>query len=164
LSEQPTLLLVNGPNLNRLGVREPGIYGHETLSDIVDRIRRLALDKGVRVIDMQSNSEGALIDFFQENAPAASGVILNPGAFAHYSYALRDCLADVAQSCPVLEVHISNVHRREAFRHESVLAAVVTGQIVGLGTRGYDLALDYLLLELSRAHSGTQTISKAENN
>ncbi|QSO53321.1 type II 3-dehydroquinate dehydratase [Alicyclobacillus curvatus] len=145
MNGQPTLLLVNGPNLNRLGHREPAIYGRETLSDVVNRIRQTAGQQGVSVLDMQSNSEGALIDFLQEHARVASGIILNPGAFAHYSYALRDCLADVRSYCPIVEVHISNVHQREVFRHESVLAAVVTGQIVGLGTSGYDLAANYLL-------------------
>lgn len=153
MSAKPTLLLVNGPNLNRLGRREPGIYGPETLLQVVDRVRQLVTDKGVSLLDMQSNSEGALIDFLQEQAPSAAGVILNPGAFAHYSYALRDCLADVGRFCPVVEVHISNVHAREAFRHDSVLAAVVTGQIVGLGTSGYDLAAMYLLSEIERQRS-----------
>ena len=163
MSGQPTLLLVNGPNLNRLGHREPTIYGNETLPQVVDRIRQLAAQQGVSVLDMQSNSEGALIDFLQENAPMANGIILNPGAFAHYSYALRDCLADVGSYCPIVEVHISNVHQREAFRHESVLAAVVTGQIVGLGTTGYDLAANYLISVIVRGKSEKSASSEHTN-
>lgn len=125
------------------------MYGNETLPQIVERIEKSAAMRGISVYAKQSNSEGELIDYLQLQAPSADGIILNPGAFAHYSYALRDCITDVAKHCPVVEVHISNVHQRETFRHESVLAAVVTGQIVGLGTIGYDLALTYLLSRLN---------------
>lgn len=142
-SERPYLLLVNGPNLNRLGVREPAVYGTVSLDDIVNNVTGLAADYGVDVRAFQSNHEGGLIDFLQDASERAVGVVLNPGAYAHYGYALRDCLADL--SCPVIEVHISNVHRREAFRHELVLAPVVAGQIVGLGTAGYELAARQLL-------------------
>ncbi|WP_211266012.1 type II 3-dehydroquinate dehydratase [Alicyclobacillus ferrooxydans] len=161
MNGQPTILLVNGPNLNRLGAREPGIYGSETLPQVVNRVRQLAMAQGISVVDKQTNSEGVMIDFLQENAPCADGVIINPGAFAHYSYALRDCLADVGAHCPIVEVHISNVHQREAFRHESVLAAVVTGQIVGLGTRGYDLALQFLLTRI--VHRGAEQPGPSES-
>lgn len=121
------------------------MYGTETLLDITRRIRRRVESSGFQLLDMQSNHEGALIDFLQQHAPAAQGIIINPGAFAHYSYALRDCLADVGAHCTVVEVHISNVHRREPFRHHSVLAPVVTGQIAGLGSRGYDFAADFII-------------------
>jgi 3-dehydroquinate dehydratase-2 len=142
-SSRAYLLLVNGPNLNRLGRRNPDVYGTETLADVEARVRSVTEPAGVDLRAFQSNSEGDLIDFLQREGPGALGIILNPGAFGHYSYALRDCLEDLQR--PVVEVHISNVHRREAFRHELVLAPVVTGQIVGLGTLGYELAARYLL-------------------
>jgi 3-dehydroquinate dehydratase-2 len=135
--------LVHGPNLNRLGQRQPHIYGSERLEDVVERVRRVCQPHGVTVRDFQSNSEGAIIDFIQAYGPEAIGIILNPGALAHYGYALRDCLEDIGR--PVVEVHISNVHRRESFRQQLVLAPVAVGQIVGLGTVGYELAAKYLL-------------------
>ncbi|MBX6352912.1 MAG: type II 3-dehydroquinate dehydratase [Thermoflavifilum sp.] len=140
---QPYLLLINGPNLNRLGQRDPNTYGTETLADVERRVRQVAQAAGVDVRAFQSNSEGELIDILQREGPEAMGIIINPGAYAHYSYALRDCLADL--STPIVEVHISNVHRREPFRHQLVLSSVVTGQVVGLGTLGYELAAQYLL-------------------
>jgi 3-dehydroquinate dehydratase II len=143
--QKPYLILMNGPNLNRLGVRETAVYGKTTLSEVVTQVRQLLDTHGVDLKDYQSNSEGALIDFLQAYGPSSSGIIINPGAFGHYSIALRDCLADIAK--PTVEVHISNVFKREPFRHESVLAAVVTGQIVGLGTAGYELAARYLLTQ-----------------
>lgn len=139
------ILLVNGPNLNRLGVRNPDVYGTETLATITERVRVIVESHGFRLQDMQSNQEGELIDFLQQHALSARGIIINPGAFAHYSYALRDCLSDVGAGCPTVEVHISNVYRREPFRQHSVLAPVVTGQISGLGTRGYDYAADFIV-------------------
>ena len=140
---QPSLLLVNGPNLNRLGSREPAIYGTETLSDIVARVNAVATAHEFLLQSFQSNHEGELIDFIQAHADEAVGLIINPGALSHYGYSLRDCLADVGITA--VEVHISNVHRREPFRHQLVLAPVVTGQIVGLGTHGYTLAAEFLL-------------------
>lgn len=137
------VLLVNGPNLNRLGQRDPGVYGTETLADIVQRVQAVATEFGVAVKSFQANSEGAIIDYLQEHGPAARGIIINPGALAHYGWALRDCIADLGR--PTVEVHISNVHRRESFRHQLVLAPVVTGQIVGLGSAGYGLAARHLL-------------------
>lgn len=134
----PYLLVVHGPNLNRLGVRRPETYGTRTLQDVVALVRETAATYGVAVIDKQSNHEGELIDFLQEQGPSARGIIINPGAFGHYAYALRDCLEDIDR--PTIEVHISNVHRREAFRHRLVLADVVRGQIVGLGIEGYRYA------------------------
>ncbi|MCL6631640.1 MAG: type II 3-dehydroquinate dehydratase [Alicyclobacillus herbarius] len=137
------ILLLHGPNLNRLGQRQPHIYGKETLADVVARVRKVCEPHGVEVKDFQSNHEGAIIDFVQTHGPQAQGIILNPGALAHYGYALRDCLEDIGR--PVVEIHISNVHRREPFRHQLVLAPVAIGQIVGLGPIGYEYAAHYLL-------------------
>ena len=137
-----TVLVVNGPNINMLGTRQPEIYGHTTLADIEARIRAQADPRGIAVVFVQSNYEGAIIDALQDAGRRADGVIINPGAFTHYSYAIRDALALL--SCPIIEVHLSNIHTREEFRHTSVTAPVARCQIVGLGWRGYLLALDYL--------------------
>ncbi len=141
-SQAPYLLLINGPNLNRLGKRDPATYGTQTLTDVIRSVEKIASGFGLRVESFQSNHEGELIDCLQRLGPDSAGIIINPGAFGHYSYALRDCLADVGTSA--IEVHISNVHRREPFRHQLVLSAVVSGQIVGLGTIGYSLAAQTL--------------------
>jgi 3-dehydroquinate dehydratase-2 len=132
------VLLVNGPNLDLLGVREPEIYGSETLADIEARVVTLGLELGVDVECVQSNSEGDLIDHIHR-ARAMHGIILNAASYTHYSYALRDAIAAVEVPC--IEVHISNVHAREEFRHTSVVSAVAAGVIVGCGTLGYELAL-----------------------
>lgn len=145
----PYLLFVNGPNLNRLGSREPSIYGYDTLQDVESRVTALAKASNVAVRSYQSNHEGNLIDYLQTHGPQSIGVILNPGALAHYGLALRDCIADIG--CPVVEVHISNVHKREPFRHQLVLAPVVAGQLVGFGTMGYELATQYLLNQYMNA-------------
>ncbi|WAH38993.1 type II 3-dehydroquinate dehydratase [Alicyclobacillus dauci] len=146
----PYLLLVNGPNLNRLGVRKPDTYGRQTLSDIIALARNTAEPHGLAVVDFQSNHEGALIDFLQERGPGAAGIVINPGAFGHYSYALRDCLEDIDR--PTIEVHISNVHKRESFRHHLVLSDVVIGQVVGLGTEGYRYAVEALCRRFKQSH------------
>jgi 3-dehydroquinate dehydratase-2 len=138
------VLVVNGPNLNLLGSREPEVYGTTTLADVEAMIRRRAGELGCEVACFQSNSEGAIIDFLQREAPAASGIVLNPGALTHYSYALYDCLRALA--APTVEVHISNLHRRaEGFRTRDVTAAAAVGVIQGLGPRGYLMAMEYLV-------------------
>jgi 3-dehydroquinate dehydratase II len=137
------ILLLHGPNLNMLGRREPDIYGATTLPQIDDMVRERAETAGVTLLAFQSNHEGALIDFLQAEGWDADGIIINPGALTHYGLSLRDALASL--SAPIIEVHLSNVYRREQFRHTSVVAPVATGQIAGLGWRGYLLALEWLL-------------------
>lgn len=138
------LLLVNGPNLGLLGRREPEIYGTTTLADIEEMATRRASELGCTIECFQSNSEGAILDFLQERAPGASGVVLNGGALTHYSYALYDCLRALA--VPVVEVHLSNIHaRQEEFRALSVTARAAVGVIAGLGPRGYLFAMEYLI-------------------
>ena len=137
-------LCLNGPNLHRLGKREPEIYGQETLADIERDLQQLAADFHATVEVKQSNHEGQLIDWIYEAEDGdIDGIIFNPGAYTHTSVALRDCIAGV--SVPVIEVHISNVHKREAFRHHSYLAPVCVGQITGVGTFGYEAALRMFL-------------------
>ena len=137
------ILLINGPNLNMLGQRQPEIYGSLTLHDIVDRVTARAKELGAEIVPFQSNSEGAIVDFIQANALAADGVIINAGALTHYGLSLRDAFESVQK--PFVEVHISNIHAREEFRHHSVLAYIAVAQIAGLGWRGYIEALDALI-------------------
>ncbi|MBA2678098.1 MAG: type II 3-dehydroquinate dehydratase [Ktedonobacteraceae bacterium] len=138
----PKFLILSGPNLNMLGTREPDIYGAMTLEQIHHALERRADSLGVTVSCFQSNYEGALIDYIQQHAQEAAGIVINPGAFTHYSIALRDAI--VGSKIPTIEVHISNIYAREEFRHHSVLAAICRGQIAGLGWRGYVLALEAL--------------------
>lgn len=137
------LLVLNGPNINFLGIREKGIYGTEDYEGLVKRLEQKAATEGHEIQVFQSNYEGAIIDRIQAAyGDGTEGIIINPGAFTHYSYAVRDALASV--EIPKVEVHISNVHKREEFRHVSVTAPVCDGQVVGLGLMGYELAMDYL--------------------
>lgn len=141
----PYVLVLNGPNLNLLGTREPGIYGRTTLAEIIGGLEQIAAaaEPPLAIEHQQSNHEGVLIDTIQARGPGALGVIINPGALTHYSIALRDALSNLA--VPVLEVHLSNIHAREEFRHHSVIAPIAAGQIAGLGPAGYRLALRYLI-------------------
>lgn len=142
------LLVLHGPNLNMLGRREPEIYGATTLAEIDAALRARAEAAGATLFCLQSNHEGALIDFLQAEGWDADGTIINPGALTHYGLSLRDALASL--KAPIVEVHLSNVYKREPFRHTSVVAPVATGQIAGLGWRGYLLALEWLLEALKR--------------
>ena len=133
------VLVINGPNLNRLGLREPEIYGSKTLTDLEKDLLTIGEKVNCEVTCFQSNHEGDLIDAIHEANEQYHGIVINPGAFTHYSYAIRDAIASI--SLPVIEVHISNIHAREEFRHTSVTAPVTVGQIIGLGFKGYELAL-----------------------
>ena len=135
----PHVLILNGPNLNLLGTRQPEVYGPETLADVEAACTALAATLGLKVACQQSNHEGALVDAVQAARASAQGIIINPGAYSHTSVAILDALN--AFDGPVLEVHISNIHRREAFRHHSFVSARAEGVIAGFGTEGYLLAL-----------------------
>lgn len=139
------LLVVHGPNLNLLGTREPSLYGAETLAEVDEALRGIgaAASPPIRVETRQSNHEGALIDLIQELGPGAAGIVINPGGLTHTSVALRDALAAVDK--PVIEVHLTNIHRREEFRHRSFVAPIAVGQVAGLGTAGYRFALRFLI-------------------
>jgi len=140
------ILVLNGPNLNLLGTREVEVYGTTSLDDIIAALRTAATAAGAEVYDVQSNSEGALIDALQQARTRADGVIFNPGAYTHYSIALRDAIASI--DVPVIETHLSNVHSREAFRHTSVVSAVCLGVVAGFGPDSYLVALDALIRHL----------------
>jgi 3-dehydroquinate dehydratase-2 len=143
------VLVLNGPNLNLLGRRRPEIYGTLTLRDIEERLAQRAAQLGVEVACFQTNHEGELIDLVQREGERSDAIIINPGAFTHYSYAIRDALEAVGR--PVVEVHLSNIHAREPFRRRSVVAEVALGQVSGLGWRGYLLALEALVEMLREA-------------
>ena len=141
------LLLLNGPNLNLLGTREPEVYGRATLADFEATLQREAAERGATLATFQSNHEGALIDRIHAARTEGIGFILiNPGGLTHTSVALRDALAGVA--IPFIEVHLSNIHQREAFRHHSYLSAVAVGVICGFGASGYSMALQYACRQL----------------
>jgi 3-dehydroquinate dehydratase-2 len=141
------ILVLNGPNLNLLGTRETDVYGTATLDSILAEIRTLAAEHGVEVYDVQSNSEGELIDALQDARTRADGVIFNPGAYTHYSIALRDAVASIP--VPVIETHLSNVHAREEFRHTSVVGPVCLGVVGGFGADSYLVAFDALRRHLA---------------
>lgn len=136
------ILVLQGPNLNRLGKREPGVYGTVALDEVHRRLVERGRTLGLEVECFQSNYEGALVDFLQERQERAAGIIVNGGALSHYGLSLRDALADA--HLPLVEVHLSNVFAREAFRHHDVYAAIATAYVAGMGWRGYLAALQYL--------------------
>ncbi|MFC5949981.1 type II 3-dehydroquinate dehydratase [Pseudonocardia lutea] len=140
--ESTRVLVLNGPNLNRLGLREPGIYGHTTYADLVALCEKTGTELGLEVEVRQTNTEGELIGWLHEAADAGTPVVLNPAAWTHTSVAVRDACAMLTGG--LIEVHLSNVHQREEFRHHSYVSPVATGTIVGLGVQGYVLALRHL--------------------
>ncbi len=140
------ILVLNGPNLNLLGTREPEVYGSATLDDVMAELSALAAERGVHLRTAQSNAEGELIDHLHDARTWAAGVIFNPGAYTHTSVALRDAIAAI--DVPVVETHLSNVHAREEFRHRSLLSAVCLGVVGGFGRHSYAAALDGLLRHL----------------
>lgn len=143
------MLVLNGPNLNLLGTRQPDVYGSTTLDQIVAGLIAVAggFNPPTEIVHVQSNHEGTLVDAIQQRGPESLGIMINPGALTHYSIALRDALATIA--VPIVEVHLSNIHARETFRHQSVIAPVCDGQIAGLGAESYRLALLYLQSRLN---------------
>ena len=145
------ILIINGPNLNNLGRRDPGHYGSKTLAEIESAVAEKAGDLGVEVAFFQSNHEGAIVDFIQQSTDGADGVIINAGALTHYGLSMRDALADAR--LPIIEVHISNIHARDEYRRHSVVADMAVGQIAGFGWRGYIYALDFLAAHINERGS-----------
>jgi 3-dehydroquinate dehydratase-2 len=153
------ILVVHGPNLNLLGTRQPEIYGRVGLGDINAALEKAGRERGADIRTFQSNSEGAIIDALHDARSWANGIIINPGAYTHYSYAIADAVAAV--NLPVVEVHLSNIYAREDWRHRSVLSAVVIGSICGLGWRGYVLALQAVLALLEERSASNLASTKA---
>ena len=152
MSDQPlAILFLNGPNLQLLGMREPGIYGTETLASIEARCQAVAGELGVALDCRQSNHEGTLVDWIDEMPGRFDGLVINPGAYTHTSVALRDAVAAVR--LPVVEVHISNIYQREEYRHRRYLSEVAWGMVAGLGTDGYEWALRALVRKLQKSSS-----------
>jgi 3-dehydroquinate dehydratase-2 len=144
-----TILVLHGPNLNMLGTREPEVYGYETLADINNRLSQTATDQGHHLLHLQSNAEHELIDrLHKAHAENVEFIIINPAAFTHTSVALRDAI--LASDIPFIEVHLSNVHARESFRHHSYFSDIAVGVICGLGSQGYDFALQAALQRIQR--------------
>ncbi len=139
------IMVINGPNLNMLGVREPDVYGKKDYNALENYLEEYGNARNCEVIVLQSNGEGEIIDFIHHALGSTDAIIINPGAYTHYSYAIYDALKAVG--LPAVEVHLSNIHQRDEFRHQSVTAPACIGQICGLGFRGYTLAMDYLMEE-----------------
>ncbi|MCW2271043.1 3-dehydroquinate dehydratase [compost metagenome] len=146
-----TLLVLNGPNLNMLGLRQPDVYGRETLADVQALCEQAASGQDLALEFHQTNHEGQMIDWIHQARGRVAGIVINPGAWTHTSLAIHDAL--IAAEVPVIEVHISNVHRREAFRHHSYVSLVAKAVLAGFGTHGYVLAIDHFAREL-RAQQG----------
>ncbi|TCK98371.1 3-dehydroquinate dehydratase [Natranaerovirga hydrolytica] len=146
------ILVINGPNINFLGIREASIYGQQTYKDLEEMIIKKGEKENINITVFQSNSEGDIINTIQEAYyDKVDGIVINPGAYTHYSIAIRDAIASV--NIPTIEVHISNIHKREAFRHQSVTAPVCVGQIAGLGLKGYMLGIDGIISHLEEKES-----------
>lgn len=146
------ILVIHGPNLNLLGTREPGVYGVDTLERVNSRITDWASSSGIEVQVFQSNHEGAILDEIHSGLGKVDGILINPGAFGHYSYAIRDAIASVG--IPAVEVHLSNIYAREPFRHTSVIAPVAVGQVSGFGPQSYILGLEGLIYRIRHGGIG----------
>ncbi|MGD1878926.1 MAG: type II 3-dehydroquinate dehydratase [Kiloniellaceae bacterium] len=147
MAKAPKVLILNGPNLNMLGSRQPDVYGRESLSDVEDSCRRHGKGLGLGIDCRQSNSEGELVGWIQDARNSHDGIVINPGAYSHTSIAIMD--AFLAVGLPLIEVHLSNIHRREAFRHHSYVSKVADAVICGLGSQGYLAALDAMAQRLN---------------